>query len=80
MSRCCFTSSSRTQVSDFLVDREPLETWGEGKVEGLSPDRLEVHLRWLGTPSSGEQPREVVLRAVGPRWAGVDLSAPGRLA
>ena len=55
--------------------------WGEGKVEGLSPDRLEVHLRWLGAPVVGrEQPREVVLRAVGPRWAGVDLSALGRLA
>ena len=56
--------------------------WGEGKVEGLSPDRLEVHAALAGRRPSptGEQPREVVLHAVGPRWAGVDLSALGRLA
>jgi tRNA threonylcarbamoyladenosine biosynthesis protein TsaE len=55
--------------------------WGEGKVEGLSPDRLEVHLRWVGgSAPDGQQPREVVLHGVGPRWAGVDLSALGRLA
>lgn len=42
--------------------------WGEGIAEGLSEDRLEVHLQ---RPDSDDtvQPRRVVVRAVGTRWA-----------
>ena len=51
--------------------------WGEGKVEDLSEDRLEVRIRRPeGRPPDGKdagEVREVELRAVGQRWAGVDL-------
>jgi tRNA threonylcarbamoyladenosine biosynthesis protein TsaE len=59
--------------------------WGEGKVEGLSPDRLEVHIAWAVAGARadgrvGDEPRRVGVRPTGPRWAGVDLSALARLA
>lgn len=54
--------------------------WGEGLVEGLAADRLEVALR---RPRGGELPldlddaatgvRVATLTAVGERWAGVEL-------
>ena len=44
--------------------------WGQGIAEGLASDRLEVDL-WAGT---GESDRIVVLRGVGARWDGVDLT------
>ncbi len=56
--------------------------WGEGLVEALTDDRLEVTLRRPrgGTPdpddaSAGE--RVVEVRAVGPRWADVALPVVG---
>lgn len=53
--------------------------WGEGKVEELSEDRLEVRIeRNLGGDAADEQdhdPRRVVLCGLGPRWDGVDLTA-----
>lgn len=55
--------------------------WGAGKVEGLAPDRLEVHIgRAVGAdepddPSGGE--RTVVVRGIGPRWADLVLGSPG---
>jgi tRNA threonylcarbamoyladenosine biosynthesis protein TsaE len=51
--------------------------WGEGKVEGLSPDRLEVRIDWA---DGAGQSRRVLVHATGPRWAGVDLSPLARLA
>jgi tRNA threonylcarbamoyladenosine biosynthesis protein TsaE len=44
--------------------------WGEGKVEGLAEDRLEV----LVEREPESETRRVTLRAAGPRWAAVDLS------
>jgi len=44
--------------------------WGQGIAEGLASDRLEVDL-WAGP---GESDRIVVLRGVGARWDGVDLT------
>ena len=59
--------------------------WGEGKAEGLSPDRLDVHIAWAGMAPSSDgpvaaEPRRVDLHPTGERWAGVDLSALARLA
>jgi tRNA threonylcarbamoyladenosine biosynthesis protein TsaE len=57
--------------------------WGEGLVEGLAEDRLEVTLRRpRGGELDPEDPsagtRTVEVRAVGPRWAGVAVpGAPG---
>lgn len=47
--------------------------WGEGLVEQLSGDRLEVVLERSG--SEDDQARRAILRGVGPRW----LSSTGRL-
>ena len=63
-----------------LEDSVTVVEWGEGKVEALAADRLEVEVR---RPRGGDAsmddlaapaPREVVLRGVGERWAGVDLA------
>lgn len=55
--------------------------WGEGLMEALTDDRLEITLirpRGVGDadadPGAGE--RQVLLTAVGRRWAGVDLPGP----
>ena len=65
-----------------LEDSVTVVEWGEGLVEALAEDRLEVTLRRPrgGTPdpedaSAGARALEV--RAVGPRWAGVDLPVVG---
>jgi tRNA threonylcarbamoyladenosine biosynthesis protein TsaE len=53
--------------------------WGEGKVEQLTEDRLEVRIeRAIGGAASADDdtdPRQVTLTGIGERWAGVDLSA-----
>ncbi|MBA4861425.1 tRNA (adenosine(37)-N6)-threonylcarbamoyltransferase complex ATPase subunit type 1 TsaE [Streptomyces sp. PSKA54] len=58
--------------------------WGEGKVEGLSDDRLQVLIhRATGTvssrgatpePSGTDEVREVTLTGYGERWAATDLA------
>jgi tRNA threonylcarbamoyladenosine biosynthesis protein TsaE len=49
--------------------------WGEGKVEGLSEDRVHVVIgRAEGDETVENDVREVSIAAVGPRWAGTDLS------
>ncbi len=51
--------------------------WGEGKVEDLAEDRLELRIRRPGGDSpAGEaaEVRELELRPVGERWADVDLA------
>ncbi|MDQ1600252.1 MAG: tRNA threonylcarbamoyladenosine biosynthesis protein TsaE, partial [Actinomycetota bacterium] len=45
--------------------------WGEGKVEGLAEDRLEVVLHRGRDPA--DETRTVRLRPVGRRWADVSL-------
>lgn len=47
--------------------------WGEGLVERLSADRLEIALE----RGEDDTRRTVEVRAVGPRWAGVDLTSLG---
>ncbi|WP_240617293.1 tRNA (adenosine(37)-N6)-threonylcarbamoyltransferase complex ATPase subunit type 1 TsaE [Nocardioides speluncae] len=48
--------------------------WGEGVAEGLSEDRLEVRIvRATGSDAVDEDPRQVVVLPVGPRWRGVTL-------
>lgn len=59
--------------------------WGEGLVEDLAPDRLEVRLNRRRGDENGvgtsavddtDEPRTVTLTGVGGRWVGVEL--PGR--
>lgn len=64
------------EVDDLDLDASLDESvtvveWGEGKVEGLSPDRLELHIDWA---ADGSDARSVAVHGTGPRWAGVDLS------
>ncbi|MFB9366132.1 tRNA (adenosine(37)-N6)-threonylcarbamoyltransferase complex ATPase subunit type 1 TsaE [Kitasatospora sp. NPDC001664] len=51
--------------------------WGEGKVEQLTDDRLEVRIeRAIGADAVDDSdPRQVRLTGIGERWAGVDLTA-----
>jgi tRNA threonylcarbamoyladenosine biosynthesis protein TsaE len=63
-----------------LGDSITVVEWGEGLVEDLAPDRLELHLlRPQGSlgpddaPTDGDEPRTVRLAGFGRRWAGVDL-------
>jgi tRNA threonylcarbamoyladenosine biosynthesis protein TsaE len=67
-----------------LGDSVTVVEWGEGLVEGLAPDRLEVRLerrRGSAGPDdaevSGDEPRTVRLRGFGRRWAGVELPVYG---
>ncbi|MEV0581605.1 tRNA (adenosine(37)-N6)-threonylcarbamoyltransferase complex ATPase subunit type 1 TsaE [Nonomuraea sp. NPDC050310] len=46
-----------------LEDSVTVVEWGEGKVENLAEDRLEVHI------SRESDEREISLRGVGDRWA-----------
>ncbi len=50
-----------------LDDAVTVVEWGQGKVELLAPDRLEVAI-------AGLDDRTVTLHGVGPRWAEIDLS------
>lgn len=58
------------EVDDLDLDASLAESvtvveWGEGLVEGLSEDRLEVHI----DRESGDDARLVTLRGVGARWS-----------
>ncbi|MEU4227297.1 tRNA (adenosine(37)-N6)-threonylcarbamoyltransferase complex ATPase subunit type 1 TsaE [Nonomuraea sp. NPDC026600] len=58
------------EVDDLDLDASLEESvtvveWGEGLVEGLSDDRLEIHIDREG----GDDIRVVTLRGVGARWA-----------
>ncbi|TNM70015.1 tRNA (adenosine(37)-N6)-threonylcarbamoyltransferase complex ATPase subunit type 1 TsaE [Streptomyces sp. NP160] len=68
---------SAGEVDDLDLDASLEESvtlveWGEGLVEQLAADRLEVHLERPSTAGAGEG-RRVVLRGLGPRWDGVQL-------
>ncbi|WP_336212943.1 tRNA (adenosine(37)-N6)-threonylcarbamoyltransferase complex ATPase subunit type 1 TsaE [Nonomuraea sp. LPB2021202275-12-8] len=52
-----------------LEDSVTVVEWGEGLVEGLSEERLEIHI----DREAGDEARTVTLRGVGPRWSGVNL-------
>ena len=63
-----------------LADSVTVVEWGEGLVEGLAPDRLEVRLHRPhggGGPddpaSDGDEPRDVELAGFGARWSGTEL-------
>ncbi|MCK2215135.1 tRNA (adenosine(37)-N6)-threonylcarbamoyltransferase complex ATPase subunit type 1 TsaE [Actinomadura sp. ATCC 31491] len=58
------------EVDDLDLDASLEESvtvveWGEGLVEGLADDRLELHI----DRETGDEARVVTVRAVGPRWA-----------
>jgi tRNA threonylcarbamoyladenosine biosynthesis protein TsaE len=55
-----------------LDDSVTVVEWGEGKVEGLAADRLEIVLHRALADDEGET-RRVVLRPVGRRWLDVAL-------
>jgi tRNA threonylcarbamoyladenosine biosynthesis protein TsaE len=75
---------SFVEVDDLDLDASLDESvtvveWGEGKVEGLAPDRLHVTIqRQVGDDE--DDTRHVELVGVGARWADVDLAAVGGLA
>jgi tRNA threonylcarbamoyladenosine biosynthesis protein TsaE len=74
---------STVEVDDLDLDADldsavTVIEWGAGKVEGLAPERLEVLiLREIGADVDGQDPsggsRTVLVRGVGPRWAGLAL-------
>ncbi len=73
--------SGSVEVDDLDLDADPdhavmVVEWGRGKVEGLSPDRLEVQIRRdqgsAGDPDDASGGlRTVALRGVGSRWVGL---------
>ncbi len=72
------------EVDDLDLDASLPESvtvveWGEGKVEGLSPDRLDVLIERPDADAE-PSPRLVRIRGTGSRWDGVDLSDLVRLA
>lgn len=69
------------EVDDLDLDADldasvVVAEWGEGKVEHLSEDRIEVHIsRAAAAPApAGEDARSVVIDPIGSRWAGVELA------
>jgi tRNA threonylcarbamoyladenosine biosynthesis protein TsaE len=63
-----------------LPDSVTVVEWGLGRVESLADDRLEVTIHRPRGASEhvvedGDEPRTVVLRGIGPRWA--DVVLPG---
>ena len=62
-----------------LEDSVTVVEWGEGKVEGLAPDRLEARIERLQA-NTGPEPRTVTVTGTGARWHRVDLAGAVRLA
>lgn len=67
---------SVAEVDDLDLDAEldesvTLVEWGEGLVEGLSGDRLEIRIE--RPDNDVDETRTVEMTAVGPRWSGVTL-------
>jgi tRNA threonylcarbamoyladenosine biosynthesis protein TsaE len=73
------------EVDDLDLDASLDESvtvveWGEGKVEDLSDDRLEVGIQrpdGLGGGDQADESRTVSVRPVGRRWIGADFAALG---
>lgn len=85
--------ASMAEVDDLDLDATLAESvtvveWGEGMVEELATDRLEIRLtRPHGSlggpdapPTEGDEPRQVGLTGFGGRWQGVRLPAEQGLA
>jgi tRNA threonylcarbamoyladenosine biosynthesis protein TsaE len=74
---------SQAEVEDLdlgveLASSVTVVEWGAGKVEGLAPEHLEVLIRReVGSSVEPDDPsggsRTVLVRGVGPRWAGLAL-------
>ncbi|MGF1663930.1 MAG: tRNA (adenosine(37)-N6)-threonylcarbamoyltransferase complex ATPase subunit type 1 TsaE [Kineosporiaceae bacterium] len=67
---------SALELDDLDLDADVARSvvvveWGEGLAERLSGSRLDVAL-----DRRDEGTRDVVVRAHGPRWAGVDVAGP----
>jgi tRNA threonylcarbamoyladenosine biosynthesis protein TsaE len=74
------------EVDDLDLDASLAESvtvveWGEGKVEDLSDDRLEVGLRrsdgFVVADVAADESRTVSVRPVGRRWIDADFAALG---
>lgn len=68
---------SVAEVDDLDLDASLEESvtvveWGEGLVEGLTGDRLEILIEPEAQPEGGER-RTVTITGVGGRWGGVRL-------
>ena len=69
---------SVAEVDDLDLDASldesvTLVEWGSGLVDELADDRLDVRIeRAVG--AAADDTREVVVTAIGARWAGVDLT------
>jgi tRNA threonylcarbamoyladenosine biosynthesis protein TsaE len=70
------------EVDDLDLDATVEESvtvveWGEGLVEGLAADRLEVRITrpTAGLDAADSETREVRLTGVGDRWSEADLGA-----
>ncbi|MET8828839.1 tRNA (adenosine(37)-N6)-threonylcarbamoyltransferase complex ATPase subunit type 1 TsaE [Streptomyces sp. NPDC004610] len=50
--------------------------WGEGKVEELTEDRLQLLIH-RAAGETADEVRRVTLRGIGPRWDGADLESLG---
>lgn len=66
------------EVDDLDLDAALEESvtvveWGEGLVEDLAADRLEIRLQRSADPA--DETRQVTLTGVGPRWSAADLPA-----
>jgi tRNA threonylcarbamoyladenosine biosynthesis protein TsaE len=77
-----FRLGAAVDVDDLDLDASVEESatvveWGEGLVEGLSSDRLEIRIDRPATDT--DETRTVTMRAVGERWAAL-LDAAGPLA
>jgi tRNA threonylcarbamoyladenosine biosynthesis protein TsaE len=69
--------TSAAEVDDLDLDAHldssvTVVEWGEGMAESLSEHRLEIHIR--RRVGAEDDSRTVLLRPVGRRWDGVDLS------
>jgi tRNA threonylcarbamoyladenosine biosynthesis protein TsaE len=60
-----------------LADSVTLVEWGDGKAEGLAPDRLHVRIDRPEGADAGDE-RTVTVRGVGSRWDGEALAALSR--
>jgi tRNA threonylcarbamoyladenosine biosynthesis protein TsaE len=68
---------SVAEVDDLDLDASldesvTLVEWGEGLVEGLAGDRLEVHI--ARSHDEADEVRTLEVSAVGDRWSAVDLA------
>ena len=79
-----FRLGDAVEVDDLDLDADMADSvtvveWGEGKVDHLSADRLDVLIECPATDQA-QPPRVVTVRGHGPRWDPVDLAAAVHLA